>query len=66
MTEKEAKERLGSELEALERALDDFLTGEVRDGLVSPFKMTLIVQARTLQALVERSKKDVVDNQIRF
>jgi hypothetical protein len=63
--EKQAKATLTNELSALETALDTFLCGEIREGLITSFKLTLIVQARTLLALTERSRKDVGENTIR-
>lgn len=46
--ERDAKARISAELKALEETLDLFLSGEVRDELITPFKVTLMVHARTL------------------
>lgn len=64
-TEAGAKAALGAELVALEEALDTFLSGEVRDGVITSFKLTLIVHARTLLAVAERSRMDIAENKVR-
>ena len=63
--EKQAKEQFITELVAIERALDEFLSGEIKEGLISPFKLTLIVQSRAFLALVKQTKQDVPENTIR-
>lgn len=64
-TEREAKSRMTTDLVVLEDALDAFLSGEVCAGKINSFKLTLIVQARTLQAVAEKSRADVIKCQIR-
>jgi hypothetical protein len=64
--ERQAKEQMTMDLLALENAIDTFLSGEVREGLISSFKLTLIVQARTLLALAKQSRLDVGENTIRI
>lgn len=65
-TEATAKSAMEKELSELETALDNFLSGEVRDGLITAFKLTLIVHAKTLLAVAERSRKDVAENKVRI
>lgn len=62
--ERVAKARITDELAQLVVAVDGFLTGEVSAGLITPFKLTLIMQARTMQALAERGLRDVETSKV--
>lgn len=62
----QAKSLLNSDLTSLRGALVEFLNGEVSLGLISPYKMLLLVQARTLLAVVEKAQAELLNTKVRF
>lgn len=53
--------RMTAQLVRLEIALDEFLTGEMMTDTITPFSMTLLVSARSLQAISERARRTITD-----
>jgi hypothetical protein len=52
---------LASDLADLEAALHAFLTAEIAEGLITPFKMAILNQVHSLLALAEKARRDVFE-----
>ena len=63
--ERAAKRAMRAELLVLEGALNDFLKGGVSEGLITPFKMLLLVHARTVLAVARIARAGVRTTKIR-
>lgn len=55
-----ARKRLDGNLFDLYVAIHTFLEGEVSNGLISPFKMPLLLHLKMTKAVVDQARRDLV------
>lgn len=60
----ERRKQLHDDLLDMERSVETFLDGEINNGLITSYKLTVITTARLLRAVVQTARQDLIDNRV--
>lgn len=60
----ERRQAMHNDLLSLEDAMRDFMEGEISRGLITDYKMTVIVAARMLRAVANSARQDLLENKV--